>query len=56
MFSRKFSLCISEVSIAHIEVMKLLMKFFSSSLFLIKTHFLVEKYSSKIGMHIGSGA
>jgi len=48
-------LCISEVSIACIEAMKLLMKFFSSLLFLIKTYFLVGKHSSKIGMQIDSG-
>jgi len=36
--------------------MKLLIKFFSSLLSLIKTHFLVEKYSSKIGMQINSRA
>jgi len=55
-FSREFSSCISEVSIAYIEAMKLLMKFFSSSLSLIKTHFLVKKHSSKIGIQIDSGA
>jgi len=56
MFSREFSSCISKVLIACIEAMKLLMKFFSSSLSLIKTYFLVEKHSSKIGMQIDSGA
>jgi len=56
MFSREFSSCISKVSITCIEAMKLLMKFFSSSLFLIKTCFLVEKHYSKIGIQIESGA
>jgi len=55
MFFREFSSSISEVSITCIEMMKLLMKFFSFSLSLIKTHFLVEKHSSKIGMWIESG-
>ena len=55
MFSREFSSCISKVLIVCIEVMNLLMKFFSS-LSLIKTHFLVEKHSSKIGMQIDSVA